>query len=175
MDADEVAVLVVFESEPAVVGVMEGLADPPRQVNIGRRDEDRVAGGLDPHDPVERTLLVLERLVVARKREKLVLVRAREGAFERELACRIFVLDAMAGLASHRCRLRRPHLPCPAPLVKDGTARRADARLRELLQHLVGIADVGILGAAVGAALVPGRAFGDMLLHGWSSGWSSGW
>ena len=80
--------------------VVDGSPNSPRQVDIGGRDDKCVRLlHVDRHDAVERMLLFLSLLQVARQIDNLLLVLPDRGTLERNDAGRVFVVDAVTGLA----------------------------------------------------------------------------
>ena len=91
------------------------LADPPRQVDVGRPHHDRVVPLLDSHDPVQRVLGLFLLFLMARQMQDLVLVAPYKVAGDRELAGRTVVIDPMTRLAGSSCAVRAAAPSASAP------------------------------------------------------------
>jgi hypothetical protein len=70
-----------------------------RKVDVGGRNDDRIRTLLDSHDPIERVLLLLERLVMSNQRKEVVPVTSNEATTQRNHAGWIAVADAATCLA----------------------------------------------------------------------------
>jgi hypothetical protein len=95
-------------------------------------------------------LLFLSLLQVAREIDNLLFVLPDGGAPERDNAGRVFVIDAVTGLAQLSARRGKLH-PLPAPFVIYGAADRAPRGLCQLPPQPVTIADAIVLGATENA------------------------
>ncbi len=119
--ANEVRGLIVMGIEFALIGIENGMSDPPRQVNIGCPDGNLALGMVYAHDPLQGMFFSLRHLGMARQLHYLLLVPSKEAAAQDQLPCREIVMDAMAGRAKLLLEvvmlLFRP-LPAPAQVYR---------------------------------------------------------
>ncbi len=132
----------------AVERALDRLADPPRQMDVGRVDRDPRGVLLDADDPVERVLILFDFLLVARQAKHLLPVLCGEGTGQRHDAGGKFVVDPPAHGTQLFDSVRSPCQPLPAGVVVDGAALRTDRPLVQLLLPLIGIEDVVLLGVS---------------------------
>jgi hypothetical protein len=124
----------------ALIGGDDCVPDPPRQVNIGRREKQRAALLADGHDPLKRMLLALCPLRVSYKFDDFLLVLGEETSAQPHFARRVVIVRAMAGGTD---LVIEPFMlffrPLPAPAQIDGAALRAKQRTMGLLARFIGI------------------------------------
>ena len=107
-------------------GAFHGFADPARQVEVCRIDDDPVSILADVDDAVERMLALFGFPLMARQTKDLLLLLASEGAAQFDDAGRELVIDAPAGRTKCFVAVLESRLPLPAPLMIHHTALRAD-------------------------------------------------
>src|SRR5262245_19859274 len=149
-------------------GMEECRADAVRQVHVGGRDHQLVAGVANLHQPLEGVPGLLLRLQVVQEREKLGAVCPGEFPAQRDLARRIAVADAPACGARVALGAAPPHglRPAPSALAELRSAIGADALVRELRLDLPDLVTVGVALALVARRLqAPAAAARSLLLR----------
>jgi hypothetical protein len=150
----EIGRAVEMHPERAAISALDRLADTPRQVNVGRRDDKPCLRALDVGDPVERVLRFFGCLFVTREAEDFAGVLPGEIAMQRQDPRGQPILDAAAGRTYFLfCRdgLVRPL--SPAAMIDP-----AGCRLFELLPRLVGVKHTVLPSASGGATVAMGRS-----------------
>src|SRR3970040_1532736 len=121
-DAQQLVGLVVAVVELALVGVLQRVADAPRQMRAGRGHQDAAAVGFDGHDALQRVAALLRRLAAAHAPEDLLAVLVDELPLHRDVPGRKAVADALARRAAPRVRSRPRRAPAPAPAGPERAA-----------------------------------------------------
>ena len=105
------------EVQRPAISLDDRLADPERQVDVGRRDVDAIEHPADSYDPALRVALLASCLLILDQSPKLVGMQADETADEAQDACGIVGADAQAGRAPHTLQFlrRRERKPTPPP------------------------------------------------------------
>ena len=99
MGANEIALLVVVEIELTFAGIKNRLSDATWQVNVCCPDDDYTVLFVDRYDPMKRVFISFHFLRVAGDIQDLVLMGCEKAATQVKFPGRIFVVDAVAGLA----------------------------------------------------------------------------
>src|SRR5579864_3920571 len=135
----EVAVVVEMTVKGALECPPDCLADPYRQLNVGRVHDDPVTALLDIDDAIERALALLALRLLTRGADQHRPVRPHESPVQGHDAGGKVVIAAMACLADHLMSGVRSRSPAPAAGVVDGMALRTDGGRQQLSGVLVGI------------------------------------
>ena len=69
-DPRKISFFIVANLKFALIGIADSFGDPVRNVDVGGRNDDRIRTLFDSHDPVERVLLLLQRLVISNQRKQ---------------------------------------------------------------------------------------------------------
>ena len=122
IDAYEVSAFIEILIEAAVEGAFHGFADPAREVDVCRGDDDPLCILLDVDNAVERMLALFGFLLMARQTNDFLLLLASEGATQFDDARRKLVVDAPAGRTKRFVAVLGSRPPLPASLMIDRTA-----------------------------------------------------
>src|SRR6516165_3282726 len=126
IDAYEVSAFIEILVEVAVQGAFHGFADPARQVDVCRIDDDSVSILLDRNNTVERMFALFGFLLMACQANDLLLLLASKSATQHYDASRKFVVYPPASRTRRFVAVLKSRPPLPASLVIDCTALWAD-------------------------------------------------
>ena len=115
-----------------LVGTVQGLADAAGEVDIGSGNEDAIDLLLDLHDAMQGVLGSLSPLLIASEVDDFLLVLIQEPTMEGEKPVGVLITDTLTGRAELLVRFFGGRQPCPASLVKYGTALRTNRRVGQL-------------------------------------------
>ena len=129
-------------------GAFYGFADPARQVDVCRVDDDPVSIFVDRDDAVERMLALFGFLLMARQTNDLILLLRSEGAAHAQFddSGRKLIVDAPAGGTKCLVAVLGSRPPLPPTLLIDRPTLWADGVVSQLLLALIRIQDVIFLG-----------------------------
>jgi len=140
MNAQQGPFRVVVEFELALIGMVDGFANRPCEVDVGGAHPQAGLGFVDRHHPLQRVLRSLTLGLVADQMPDLLPVSQQEISLKENKPCRVMILHTLAGWAAGLIRVGWRHdSPLPTPIAKDCTAMRTDGRVGKLPPGLVAI------------------------------------
>src|SRR5688572_14666996 len=119
--------------------MLQGIANPPWQVGVGRRNHKAFGPALDAHNSGQRVLSYLSGFRVLDNPSHLFLQTLIEMASDRHQTLGIPVVSAMTSWTCGGCRAYRHKPPRPSPFVKHRAASAAYRCFLELPSQLVGV------------------------------------
>lgn len=120
----------------------ERLADPPREMVVGRPYHDPLARFHDPHHAAERMIPLRLPLLIADHAQQLVATSPDGGTAQAKNPGRIFIRDPATGRTDGLVRTRRTGRPGPFPLAEDRAALGAKGRLRQFASRFIRVVHV---------------------------------
>lgn len=136
--AKEVFALLVAAGEGAVMCVMQRLADPSREVGVGRGDDHRPIGLiLDLDNSGQRMFGFDMGLIIMGEAKNLVPMRGDKLSGDHQHPARLAVAYPLTGRAHKVVTVRWDRAPCPPTVVIDRLAFATHRRLTEFALRLV--------------------------------------
>lgn len=140
MNAQQGLFRVVVEFKFALIGMVDGFANRPCEVDVGGAHPQPGLRFVDRHHPLQRVLGSLTLGLVADQMSDLLAVSQQEISLKENKPCRVMILHTPAGWAAGPMRVGWGHdAPLPTPTAKDGPAMRTDGRVGKLPPGLVAI------------------------------------
>jgi hypothetical protein len=128
-----------MDTQGSLVGVMERFTDAPREVRVCGGDHQGCALLFVSHDAGQGVLRLLLGFCIVDHPHDLFFVISEKRTAQSQETLRVLVTNSETSRADDLIGSRRPRVPGPATVMKQGSALGADRRLSKLAPQFIGV------------------------------------